>query len=133
LLFKIFIGYFLFLFLFFSYWIFLLAIFFTYTSNTIPKAPYTLSPLCSPTHPLLLPVYFLYLNFKCYPLSLSPFLKPPIQFPPPQLLWGCMPIAHPSTQSCLPGLEFQCTGASSLHRTKGLPSPWCPTRPSSAT
>jgi hypothetical protein len=34
---------------------FLLDIFFIYISNAIPKAPYTLFPLYSPTHPLLLP------------------------------------------------------------------------------
>jgi hypothetical protein len=33
----------------------LLDIFFIYISNAIPKVPYTLSPTCSPTHPLLLP------------------------------------------------------------------------------
>jgi hypothetical protein len=32
-----------------------LDIFFIYISNAIPKAPYTFSLLCSPTHPLLLP------------------------------------------------------------------------------
>jgi hypothetical protein len=30
-------------------------IFFIYISNAIPKAPYNLSPACSPTHPLPLP------------------------------------------------------------------------------
>jgi hypothetical protein len=35
--------------------IFLLDIFFIHISNAIPKAPYTLPLLCSPTHPLLLP------------------------------------------------------------------------------
>jgi hypothetical protein len=30
----------------------LLAIFFIYISNAIPKVPYTLPPPCSPTHPL---------------------------------------------------------------------------------
>jgi hypothetical protein len=42
-------------FLFFQLLIFLLDIFFIYISNAIPKAPYTLSLPCSPTHPLLLP------------------------------------------------------------------------------
>jgi hypothetical protein len=32
--------------------LFLLDIFFIYISNAIPKVPYTLPPLCSPTHPL---------------------------------------------------------------------------------
>jgi hypothetical protein len=40
---------------------------------------------------------------------------------------------HPTTHSCLPALAFPYTGASSLHRTKGLSSYWCPTRPSFAT
>ena len=35
---------------------FLLSIFFIYISNAIPKAPYTLPPPFSQTHPLLLPV-----------------------------------------------------------------------------
>jgi hypothetical protein len=34
--------------------IFLLAIFFIYISNAIPKVPYTLPLPCSPTHPFLL-------------------------------------------------------------------------------
>jgi hypothetical protein len=34
---------------------FKLYIFFIFISNAIPKAPYPLSPPCSPTHPLLLP------------------------------------------------------------------------------
>jgi hypothetical protein len=34
---------------------FLLDIFFIYISNAIPKAPYSLPPPCSATHPLLLP------------------------------------------------------------------------------
>jgi hypothetical protein len=36
----------------FIFQIFLLDIFFIYISNAIPKVPYTLSPPCSPTHPL---------------------------------------------------------------------------------
>jgi hypothetical protein len=38
------------------FFLFLLDIFFIYISNAIPKAPYTLPPPCSPTHPLLFPV-----------------------------------------------------------------------------
>jgi len=37
------------------------------------------------------------------------------------------------THSCLPTLAFPYTGASSLGRTKGFSSHWCPTKPSSAT
>jgi hypothetical protein len=42
-------------------------------------------------------------------------------------------LSHPPTYSCLPSLAFPYTGALSLHRTKGLSSHWCQTRPSSAT
>ena len=41
--------------------------------------------------------------------------------------------AHPPTHSSLTALAFPYTGASSLHRTKGLSSHWCLTRSSSAT
>jgi hypothetical protein len=41
--------------LFFNLNDFLLDIFFIYISNAIQKVPYTLLPLCSPTHPLQLP------------------------------------------------------------------------------
>ena len=40
---------------------------------------------------------------------------------------------HSPIHSCLPALTFPYTGAFSLHRTKGLSSHWCSTRPSSAT
>jgi hypothetical protein len=39
----------------FILWHFSLDIFFICISNAIPKAPYALPPLCSPTHALLLP------------------------------------------------------------------------------
>jgi hypothetical protein len=42
-------------FFFFSFFSFLLDIFLIYISNAITKAPYTLSPPCSPAHPHLLP------------------------------------------------------------------------------
>ena len=64
---------------------------------------------------------------------LSPFpVSPPetsYPFPPPASMKAC---PHPLTHSCLPTLAFPYTGASSLHRTKGLFSHWFPTRPSSA-
>jgi hypothetical protein len=41
--------------------------------------------------------------------------------------------AHQLTHSRSPVLAFPYTGALSLHRTKGLSSHWCTTRPSSAT
>jgi hypothetical protein len=75
--------------------------------------------------------YFLYLHFKCYPLSWFPLWKFPIPFPLPLLLWGWS--LHQSTQSRFPILAFPYTGASSLHKTKSLSSHWCPTRPSSTT
>jgi hypothetical protein len=34
-----------------TFFLFFLDIFFIYISNAIPKAPYTLTPPCSPTHP----------------------------------------------------------------------------------
>jgi hypothetical protein len=48
------------------------------------------------------------------------------------LLWGYFPT-HPHTHSHLTILAFPFTRASSLHRTKGLPSHWCQIRWSSAT
>ena len=39
--------------------------------------------------------------------------------------------AHQPTHSCFPVLAFPYTGASSILRTKGLPSHWCATRSSS--
>ena len=44
---------------------------------------------------------FLYLQFKCYPLSRSPTPKLPIPSPLPLLLWGCSPT-HPPTPTSLP-------------------------------
>jgi hypothetical protein len=55
--------------------------------------------------------YFLYLNFKCYPLSLSTPPGNPVYHPPPLLLCGLFP--YPPTHSCLPALVFSYTG----HRT----------------
>jgi hypothetical protein len=42
-------------------------------------------------------------------------------------------FSHQPTHFCLPVLAFPYTGALGLHRTEGLFSHWCPTRPSSAT
>jgi hypothetical protein len=74
--------------------------------------------------------YFIYLHFKCYPLSQS---SPPETLYPILLLlllWRCTLHTYPLY---LPALEFSYTGASSLQGTKGLSSHWCLTRPSSAT
>jgi hypothetical protein len=62
--------------------------------------------------------YFIYLHFKCYPLSLFPLHKYPIPYPCPCLYEG----APPPTHSCFLALAFTYTGALSLHRTKGLSS-----------
>jgi len=63
------------------------------------------------------------------PFQISP-LAAPYTIPFLLFLWEC---SHPPTTSLLPTLAFPYTGAWSLHRTKGLFSHWCPTRPSSAT
>ena len=56
-----------------------------------------------------------------------PSATPLYHSPPP----ACMRVLpHPPTHSCLHTLKFPYTGALSLHRTKGLSSHWCPTRPS---
>jgi hypothetical protein len=45
--------------------------------------------------------YFLYLHFKCFPLSRSPLWKPLIPFTLPLPLWGYSPT-HPPTPAFLP-------------------------------
>jgi hypothetical protein len=52
--------------------------------------------------------YFLYLHFKCYPLSRSPLLKPPIPCSLPPATMRVLP--HPYTHSQLPGLPLPYTG-----------------------
>ena len=75
--------------------------------------------------------YFIYLPFKCYPLSqFHPPPRKPLFHPP--FSWFCEGVALP-THSHLPALAFPYTVASSLHRTKGILFHWCLTRPSSAT
>ena len=48
--------------------------------------------------------YFLYLHFKCYPLSRSPLWKPPISSPLPCLCEGVAPPIHQLLPSspCIP-------------------------------
>jgi hypothetical protein len=57
--------------------------------------------------------YFIYLNFKCYPLSWSPYLETPYSTPlSPTSIRVCLstpPYSH------LPALTFPYTMASSLH------------------
>jgi hypothetical protein len=65
---------------------------------------------------------------------LSPFpVSPPEPLPPipPPSLASMRVLLH--THSRLPALAFLYTGASSLHRAKGLSSSGCLTRPSCAT
>jgi hypothetical protein len=63
--------------------------------------------------------------FPVFPLQTSY----PLPLPSPCFFEG----APPPTHSCLSSIAFPYTGASSLHKTKGLSSRWCLTRPSSAT
>ena len=57
--------------------------------------------------------YFLYLNFKCYPISWFPLQKSPIPFP-------LSLLTNRPTHSCFLALAFPYPGAQNLHRTKGL-------------
>jgi hypothetical protein len=74
--------------------------------------------------------YFLYLHFKCHPLS---------QSPPPKALYPILPppvsmrvFQYPPTHTHLSALSAPILGhLSSIHRTKDLSSHWCLTRPSS--
>jgi hypothetical protein len=68
--------------------------------------------------------YFIYLQFKCYPPSLFPLHKPGLPFPSPYFYEG----AHPRHPLHFTALALPCTGASSLHRTKGLPSQLMPNK-----
>jgi hypothetical protein len=70
-------------------------------------------------------VYFLYIHFNCYSISGLPLLKTPSHFP------LSTPVAHQPTHSSLLAQAFTHTGALNLHRTKGLSSHGCPTKPSS--
>jgi hypothetical protein len=67
------------------------------------------------------------------------FLATPPQLPIPSFLspcpfplWGCS-STHLPTPACLTAPTSPYAGASSLHRTKGLPFQWCQIRQSSAT
>lgn len=70
--------------------------------------------------------YFMYLHFKFY--LLSPSL---ISLPPPPASMRVLPL--PTTHSNLNALALPYIRETSLHRTKGFPSYWCWTMPSSAT
>jgi len=78
---------------------------------------------------LIFKIFFFYWIFSLFTfrmLSSSP-VSPPETCHLPLLLRGCSPIYLP-TPSHFPVLTFPYTGASSLHRTKGLFSDWCPIR-----
>jgi hypothetical protein len=75
--------------------------------------------------------WIFYLHFKYYPLSRIPLWKYLIQSSLPLLLWECSPT-HSPTPASLPWHSPTLGHPSSLHRTKGLSSHWCQTRPSSA-
>ena len=63
--------------------------------------------------------YFLYLHFKCYPLPGFPS-KTPLSDPP--FPASMRVLTNPPTYSLFPAFKYSYTGASSLHRTKGLSS-----------
>jgi hypothetical protein len=93
-----------------------------------PKAPvFSLSVLC--VCPFLLFYLFTFQMLK-ETLFQFPLCKAPIIFPIPL---ASMRVLPPPTHSHLTTLVSPYSGASSLHRTNGLPSHWCPTRLSSAT
>jgi hypothetical protein len=48
--------------------------------------------------------YFLYLHFKCYPLSMFPPIRP-LYYPPSPLLWKCY-STHPPTPTSLPSVPI---------------------------
>jgi hypothetical protein len=74
--------------------------------------------------------YFLYLHFKCYPLSRSPLQNPQSHPPSPCRSESTL---HPPTHSHPPALGFSYTGASISLRPKGHSSHLCPIRPFFAT
>jgi hypothetical protein len=78
-------------------------------------------------------IFFSFLHiFFIYVSNVIPFtLETPYLILPTLASMRMLP--NPPTHSCLPALTFPYTGASSLHRTKGLSSHWCPKRPSLAT
>ena len=87
---------------FFFFWYFL-AIFIPSLENSLHR---------SLAHFFSFIEYFLYLHFKCYPLSRFPLWKLPIPSPFP-----CFP--HPRTHSCRATQAFPNTGASNPLRPKG--------------
>jgi len=79
--------------------------------------------------------FFIYIS-NVIPCPVFPSIKPLSRPHPPSSIR--VSPTQPRTPSHLPALTFPHTGGwewggSSLGRTKGFPSLWCPTRPSSAT
>jgi hypothetical protein len=71
-------------------------------------------------------IFYLFTFQMLYPLLVS-FLQTHYPIPPYPTSMGVLP--HPHTHSSLTALAFLYTGASTLHRTKGLHSHWCQIRP----
>ena len=63
----------------------------------------------------------------------TPPQTPHLTFTLSSLPFACRVLPHRPTLSVLTDPAFPYAGASVLHRTKGLPSHWCQTRPSSGT
>jgi hypothetical protein len=76
---------------------------------------------------LLLDIFFIYIS-NVILLPSSP-LETSYSIPPPPTFMR----VYPHTHTYIPALASSYTGASSLHRTKGLSSHWCLTSPSSST
>ena len=99
------------------------------------KAFLDLEACCQPFFFFFLIIWFL-LDFAfIYISTVIPF---PVHLPqtpyPIHLTPASMRVLpHAPTHSHLTVLAFPYTGASSLHRTKGIPSHWCQIRPSFAT
>jgi hypothetical protein len=71
--------------------------------------------ICNLSYDFLLIGYFIYLHFKCFPLSWYPH---PMHLP----FASKMVLSHALTHSCLTPLTPAYAGTTNLHRTKGLPS-----------
>ena len=80
-------------------------------------------------------LFNIFIRYFRYILNATPFLVSPPKisssFPPSPTSMSVFPPSP--THSHLSTLKFPYTGASSLHRTKGIPSHWCQIKPSFAT
>ena len=77
--------------------------------------------------------FCIHLHFNCYPFPSLPSPNPLSHPSSPCFYEGTSPHTHAPKHSHLTVLAFPYTGASSLHRTKGIPSHWCQIRTSFAT